>query len=125
MKDEELKCQTCGEEECDCGCEDEGIVELTSEDGKKLKFYHIGTIEYKNAYYAAFAPAEEIEGIEEDEIIIYELRGDDEETSELAPIEDQDLLDEVYEEFCKAMEGDECCDCGGECDGDCDCGCEH
>ena len=122
MKEEEKKvCPDCGEEECNCYEED--IVELTNEDGKKLKFYHIGTIEFKKAYYAAFAPAEAIEGLEEDEIVIFEVRGDDEESSELLPIEDQDLLDEVYEEFCKAMdeEGCDCDDCDGECDGDCDC----
>lgn len=45
--------------ECDCGCEDE-IVELTTEDGKKLKFYFVGTIEYKGKYYSAFEPAEQI-----------------------------------------------------------------
>ena len=99
MKDEELKCQTCGEEECDCGCEDEGIVELTSEDGKKLKFYFVGTIEYKGKFYSAFEPAEQIDGMEEDDLVIFELSGDDEETADLLPVEDEKLLDEVFEEI--------------------------
>ena len=94
------------EEHCDCGCEDD-IVELTTDDGKKLKFYFVGTIEYKGKNYSAFEPAEKIDGIEEDDLIIFELSGDDEETADLLPIEDEKLLDEVFEEFCKALDEDE------------------
>lgn len=100
----------CGCEEhtngCDCGCEDD-IVELTTDDGKKLKFYFVGTIEYKGKNYSAFEPAEEIDGIAEDDLVIFELAGDDEDTADLLPIEDEALLDEVFEEFCRVLEEDE------------------
>ena len=116
MADKEKKC-TCGcdehecdcaehEHECDCGCEDD-IVELTTEDGKKLKFYFVGTIEYKGKNYSAFEPAEQIDGIEDDDLIIFEVSGDDEETADLLPVEDDKLLDEVFEEFCRILEEDE------------------
>ena len=112
MSDKEKKC-TCGceehecdcaehEHDCDCGCDD--IVELTTEDGKKLKFYFVGTIEYKGKNYSAFEPAEQIDGIEDDDLIIFELAGDDEETADLLPVEDEKLLDEVFEEFCRILE---------------------
>ncbi len=97
-------------EHCDCGCEDEDIVELTTDEGKKLKFYFVGTIEYKGKNYSAFEPAEEIDGIEEDDLIIFELSGDDEETADLLPIEDEGLLNEVFEEFCRVLEEDELAD---------------
>ncbi len=99
-------CEHDHEDHCDCGCEDD-IVELTTDDGKKLKFYFVGTIEHKGKNYSAFEPAEDIEGISEDDLIIFELSGDDEETAELLPIEDDALLDEVFEEFCKALDEDE------------------
>lgn len=95
------------EEHCDCGCEDEEIVELTTDEGKKLKFYFVGTIEYKGKNYSAFEPAEQIEGLEEDDLVIFELSGDDEETAELLPVEDEGLLNEVFEEFCRVLEEDE------------------
>ena len=67
MEDKEKKCtcgcdeNSCHDHECDCGCDcDEDIVELTTDDGKKLKFYFVGTIEYKGKNYSAFEPAEEI-----------------------------------------------------------------
>ena len=111
MSEKEKKCN-CGCDEhghdcdCDCGCEDD-IVELTTEDGKKLKFYFVGTIEYKGKNYSAFEPAEQIDGIEDDDLIIFELAGDDEETADLLPVEDDKLLDEVFEEFCRVLEEDE------------------
>ena len=111
MSEQEKKCN-CGCDEhghdcdCDCGCEDD-IVELTTEDGKKLKFYFVGTIEYQGKNYSAFEPAEQIDGIEDDDLIIFELSGDDEETADLLPVEDDKLLDEVFEEFCRVLEEDE------------------
>ena len=113
MSEKEKKC-TCGcdEHSCDCEheCDCEDIVELTTEDGKKLKFYFVGTIEYKGKNYSAFEPAEQIEGIEDDDLVIFELSGDDEETADLLPIEDEALLDEVFEEFCRVLEEDELAD---------------
>ena len=107
MSDKEKVCNCgCEEHECDCGCEDQ-IVELTTDDGKKLKFYFVGTIEYKGKNYSAFEPAEQIDGIEDDDLVIFELAGDDEETADLLPVEDEALLDEVFEEFCRLLEEDE------------------
>ena len=48
-----------------------------------------------------------IEGIEEDDLVIFELSGDDEENADLLPVEDEALLDEVFEEFCRVLEEDE------------------
>ncbi|MBR2870584.1 MAG: DUF1292 domain-containing protein [Clostridia bacterium] len=113
MSEKEKKCN-CGCDEhghdCECGCEDEDIVELTTEEGKKLKFYFVGTIEYKGKLYSAFEPAEQIDGIEDDDLLIFELSGDDEETADLLPVEDEALLDEVFEEFCRVLEEEELAD---------------
>ena len=124
MEDKEKKC-TCGcdehdcdcnhdhEHDCDCGCDcecDDDIVTLTTDDGKKLKFYFVGTIEYKGKNYSAFEPAEQIDGIEDDDLVIFEVSGEDEETADLLPVEDDKLLDEVFEEFCRVLEEDELAD---------------
>lgn len=88
---------------CDCGCEDD-IIELIADNGEKLKFYFIGTIEYKGKNYSAFEPAEEIEGLSEDDLVIFELSGTEGEGADLLPIEDDKLLDEVFEEFCRVLD---------------------
>ena len=110
MSDKEKKVCDCGCEDGACDCENEGIVELTTDDGKKLKFFFVGSIDYKGKTYSAFEPAEEIDGLSEDDLVIFELSGDDEETAELLPIEDEALLDEVFEEFCRVLEEDELAD---------------
>ena len=118
MSEKEKKC-TCGcdehscdcehehEQDCDCGCEYDEPVELTTDDGKKYKFYFVGTIEYQGKNYSAFEPAEAIEGIDDDDLLIFELAGDEEETADLLPVEDEALLDAVFEEFCRVLEEDE------------------
>ncbi len=113
MSEKEKKVCDCGcEGDCDCGAEfDEDIVELTTDDGKKLKFYFVGTIEYKGKNYSAFEPAEEIEGLSEEDLVIFEVSdSDDEATADLLPIEDEALLDEVFEEFCRILDEEEMAD---------------
>ncbi len=101
---------------------EDDIVEFTDDNGKILKFYHIGTIDYESRFYAFFQAAEEIEGVDPEEVIIYEIAGE-EGKEELIPIEDEERLDAVWAEFCRVMEEEDGCDCG--CDHDhCDCGCD-
>lgn len=89
--------------------EGEGIVELVDEEGNKQEFEHLLTFEYKNEWYIALtptAPAEEAEEDEDDEgeeIAIYHLVGG-EEDEQLEVIEDDELLDEVFAEFCNQYE---------------------
>lgn len=105
------------------------LVELVDETGRVLKFYHLATMDYKDECFAFFQAAEEIEGVEEDEVVIFEIKDDGKGGDTLLPVNDQEKLDAVYAEFCKMMEEeeDECdCDCG-ECDCECegeDCDCE-
>lgn len=98
--------------------EESDIVELVDENNKVLKFHHIGTLEYKKNWYAVFQPAEAVDGMDDDEVVIFAVTSDKEDSDILSPIEDQDLLDEVYEEFCRLMEEE--ADDGEELDG-CDC----
>lgn len=101
---------------CDCGCEDD-IIELTMDNGETHKFYSDGTIEYEGKYYAAFEPAEKIEGLEDGDVVIFEVIGD-EEDAELVPVEDDKLLDAVFNEFCRLFDEEEALREQDELDGD-------
>ena len=116
-------------ENCDCDCEDgaENYVELIDDAGNVHKCLHIGTIEYKNGWYAFFQPEEE-EDSEEPEITILQIVGE-EGAEELVPVEDDKLLDEVFDEFCRIMEEDDDADEAASLDTDreqgCGCGCKN
>lgn len=88
--------------------EQENIVELLDEEGNTLRFEHIMTLDHKGTAYICLAPAEPMEDVAEDEMVIMRV-GSDEETGEdvYETIEDENELDEVFEEYLKIAEADE------------------
>lgn len=100
--------------------EDE-IIELIDDSGKTVQFYHIATIDYKEDWYVFFTPVEETEEVSDDEVVIFKLGSDDEGNDVFLPIEDEKLLQKVYDEYVKMME-EEGCGCEDE---DCGCGCSE
>lgn len=74
----------------------DGPIELIDDEGNKLEFYHIGTMDYEGKNYAFFQPGESIEGADPDEVVIFEI---DAENKTLLPIEDEELLDKVFAQF--------------------------
>lgn len=81
--------------------EEERIIELEDEDGKVERFLHIATIEYKGDKYCFFQKAEPETEEEEDEVVMFRL---DEESEMLLALEDEQLMDEVFAEFCHQYE---------------------
>lgn len=134
------------EELCDCGCnhdgdcdccDDEEIVELFDENGKAYKFFHIGGTQYEDKWYVCFMPAENVDGLDDESVVIFEAGEEKEDGSaDLKPVENEELLNKVYEQFCNeldeqaaAYEAAQLDGCGcddEECDCDDDhCGCGH
>lgn len=83
--------------------EDDRIFELEADDGTIERLYHLATIEYRKAMYCVFQKAEPETEEEEDEVIIFALQGEEEDAM-LVPVEDPQLLDEVFAEFCHQYE---------------------
>lgn len=77
--------------------------ELVDDEGNTEKFWHIATIEYKKEKYCFFQKAEPESEEEEDEVVMYLLKEEDGE-ERLYPLEDEDLMDEVFAEFCHQYE---------------------
>ncbi len=90
-------------EEMEMELEEERVFEVESEDGVIEKLYHIATIEYDGGMYCCFQKAEPESEEEEDEVIIFALKGEGDDAV-LEPVEDEDLLDNVFEEFCRQYE---------------------
>ena len=98
------------------------IITLVDMDGKDVEFYHLATLDYKQEWYIILQPVDKLPDIADDEVLIYKLGVDKEDgTDTFEPVEDEEVLQAVFDEYIKACEEDECCNCE-ECDcEDCDC----
>lgn len=109
--------------------EDDEIVTLYDDNNEPVDFYEVACVEYKDDYYALLEPVEEMEGLEDGDVLIFKLEEQEDGTDLFVPVEDEALLNEVFDEYMKAVADHECdcgCeDCDGDCEDNCDCGCGH
>lgn len=82
---------------------EDNVLELEDEDGNVEKFLHIGTIDYRGEWYCFFQKAEPESEEEQDEVVMFLLKEVDGEQRLLA-LEDEQLMDEVFAEFCHQYE---------------------
>lgn len=94
---EELENELDGEEE-------EELIELVDDDGNVIKFKLLDVTEYKGEKYVLLLAAEPNDEIAEDEVVIFRL---DEKEEVLNPIEDDDLLQEVFDFYQNETEEDD------------------
>lgn len=121
--------------------EDNEIITLQDGEGNDVDFYHVATLDYKNEWYIFLQPVEPNEEIGEDEVLIYKLGTDEDGEDTFIPLESEEELNAVFNEYLKEADcecgddcdcGDDCecgddCDCGGDdskCEDDCKCGCK-
>ena len=90
------------------------IITLQSAEGDEIDFIEVAGIEYENAYYAILQPVELLEGMEEDEALVFKV-SQNEDGSDKFEIElDDGVIDAVFAEYNKlldeaeAEEGEEC-----------------
>lgn len=74
--------------------EEEGIIELIDDDDNIIKFRLLDVCEYKGEKYALLLAAEPNDAVADDEVAIFRYK---EEEQMLEPIEDEALLEEVFE----------------------------
>ena len=83
--------------------EDE-VIELVDDDGKVIKFKLLDVTEYKGEKYTLLLAAEPNDEIGEDEVVIFRLNEEDE---VLEPVEDEKLLEEVFEFYQTKVEAED------------------
>lgn len=71
----------------------ENIITLTDEDGESVEFELLDTIEYRGNEYVVLLP------IEDDEVVILQVIGRFEDEEEYFGIEDEALIQTLYEIF--------------------------
>jgi len=75
--------------------EESSIISLTDENGVETEFEYLDCIEYEGKEYLVLIPAQE----DANEIVILEVEPVDEETENYVAVEDEAVLDAVYEIF--------------------------
>ena len=84
--------------------EDDDIIILYNEERDcDEEFYHLATLDVDDKWFVVLKPVEKLPDIEEDEVLIYEVR-DGDEGDVFVAVEDEDLLQKVFEEFNKMVE---------------------
>lgn len=75
--------------------EEESILTLTDENGEDMQFEYLDCIEYQGTEYLVLMPADE----ESNEIVILQIQPVDEENENYLAVEDEAVLDAVYNIF--------------------------
>ena len=76
--------------------DEEDVIELVDDNDTVIKFRLLDVTEYKGEKYALLLAAEPNDAVAEDEVAIFRYK---EEDQVLEPIEDEALLEEVFEYY--------------------------
>ena len=85
---------------------DSNVVELTDEDGNVAQFEYLDTVEHKGESYVVFMAVEEDteeDEEEEGEVVILQIAQDDEGEDIYVTVEDDELVQEVFEKFMESL----------------------
>ena len=75
--------------------EEESQITLTGEDGEEITFDYLDCLTYQDTEYLVLMPTD----TEETQIVILEIQPVDEENETYLPVEDEAVLDAVYDMF--------------------------
>ncbi|MDE7380432.1 MAG: DUF1292 domain-containing protein [Clostridia bacterium] len=84
--------------------EDEDIIELVDDNDNIIKFRLLDVTEYKGEKFALLLAAEPNDAVADDEVAIFRYK---EEEQMLEPIEDEALLEEVFEFYQNEEDGED------------------
>lgn len=77
----------------------DNVVVLVDQDGKEMEFEYLDTIEYEGANYAVLVPLEEDDEEEAGSVLIMKIIPDENGDDLLDMVEDEAVLDAVFEIF--------------------------
>ncbi len=85
---------------------DLGTIVLFDENDKEVEFEQIAIIPYEDEVYAILKPVKEMEGVAEDEAIVFLLDADEESDDVLSVVEDDAIIDAVFDAYYKLLDED-------------------
>lgn len=91
----------------DMDMEQENIVTLVDDDGNEVSFEHLMSLEHNGKVYICLAPAEPMDDVEEDELVIMRIEQDEDGNDFYTTIDSEQELNEVFEKYLEIAEADE------------------
>lgn len=83
--------------------ERDNVLVLKDENGQEIEFEYLDTIERGGKEYIVLLPLDESVEDEEGEVVILEVKEAEDGEEEFLPVEDEDELNAVFEEFKERM----------------------
>ena len=84
--------------------EDDDIITLTGQDGEEIDFVEIAGIAYKGKFYAILQPLELIEGMDDDEALVFEVLKNHDGSDNFQIVTDDDIIDGVFSEYNRLLD---------------------
>lgn len=86
---------------------EDDIVTLTAEDGEEIDFVEIAGIAHEGKFYAILQPVELLEGMEEDEALVFEVSKDEGDNDKFSIVVDDDIIEAVFEQYNELLDNAE------------------
>ena len=80
------------------------IVTLLSADGEEVDFVEIAGIAYGGEFYAILQPVELLEGMEDDEALVFKVSRGENGEDQFDIVLDDEIIDGVFNEYEKLLE---------------------
>ena len=84
--------------------ENDDIVTLLSENGEEIDFVEIAGIAHKGAFYAILQPVELLDGMDEDEALVFKVTRDADGEDHFEIELDDDVIDAVFTEYNRLLD---------------------
>lgn len=78
---------------------DDDIVTLLSANGEEIQFIEIAGIAYKGSFYAILQPVELIEGMSDDEALVFKVSRDTNGQDKFEIVLDDEIIDAVFKTY--------------------------
>ena len=75
------------------------IITLTSENNEEIEFVNIAQIVCQSKIYAILQPVELLDGMDEDEAFVFEVKTDEEGQNSYTIVTDDEIVDEVFSRY--------------------------
>ena len=82
----------------------EDIITLISADGEEISFVQIAGIALESGFYTILKPAQDLEGMEEDEALVFRVEPEEDGEDHFRIEMDEEIIDAVFNKYYQLLE---------------------